>query len=285
MALLLAGFALLPANAQDTALSVSNTSWSGRDMFGGRSDYYFGPDGMLIARDGRGVITGTASWRQNDAVVDMEFNAGFIELTGTRTADQLAGTGRTKAGRSGDWALTRQEKNFDSLVQLYESRKAMPSPDQPNPAALTGRYEATLTENSSTYAFRLVCGSDQTCEIGSKLTRAGNTLPQPLPFPSRYQPVKRMDVYQNALNFARNNRFENTNKANSLYQLLSPVLQGDTLLDRCFDTAEHHQPTAAVCATKRSPDGRPFWVYFVPLMTCNREFCAYMPVPLYPAKD
>ena len=283
--LCLAGLAWVPAQSQDTPASVADSSWRGADLFGNKADYYFGSDGTLIVRDGRGVIPIPASWRQNGDTVEIEFNGGFVELTGKLNGPQLAGTGRTKPGRTGQWALTRESQNFESLAQLYASRKAPAPVGTPNAAALNGRYVGIVAGRDADHTFVLACSSDQSCSLIPPRPSAG---PAPAPVPPatpRALETARMAAYQNALNFARNNRFETTNVNIPPYKTLAPILQGDTTLERCYELEQRGPEPAVVCATRFSADSRPVWIHFVSLMYCSRDFCAYLPIPLYPAKD
>ena len=99
LAAILLAFMGLPASAHSA--SVADTSWRGTDMFGTKMDFYFGADGMLIARDPQGIVTGTASWKQTDDLVEIEFNNGFVLLKGALAGDQLGGVGISRMGRSG----------------------------------------------------------------------------------------------------------------------------------------------------------------------------------------
>lgn len=271
----------LPASAHSA--SVADTSWRDTDMFGTKMDFYFGADGMLIARDPQGIVTGTASWKQTDDLVEIEFNNGFVLLKGALAGDQLGGVGISRMGRSGPWSIKREAQNFESLVQLHASRMAPLPVGMPNAAALKGRYVGLLNDGKQTYKVTLDCSSDTSCSLvpPQPASAPARTL---APVSPRLVPPQRMAAYQNALNFVRNNRFEPGNLHDPIYQTLRPLVEGDTTLERCHELWQPGPPPELICAPRTTAD-RPVWVYFAPLMTCGPNFCAALPIALYPARD
>lgn len=281
LAALLLAFMGLAAPAHSA--SVADTSWRGTDMFGTKVDFYFGAGGMLIARDPRGVISGTASWKQTDDLVEIEFNNGFVSLKGALAGDQLSGMGVSRMGRTGPWSMAREAQNFESLVQLHASRLAPLPAAAPNSAALKGRYVGEMNDGKQTYRVTLECSSGQSCSLVPPRPSDAPTRAQ-APVSPRLVPPPRMAAYQNALNFVRNNRFESVNLREPTYQALRPLVEGDVTLERCHELWQPGPPPEVICAPRTTTD-RPVWVYFAPLMTCGRNFCAALPIALYPAGD
>lgn len=272
-----------PLYGQDQKQDLANTSWRGQDLFGSKVDYYFGADGTLIARDSRGVITGTASWILIGDKLQIEFNNGFVNQSGVLVDGRISGIGQSKTGVSGQWSLVREIGNFDSLVQLYNSRRAAPLAQSVNTAALSGNFEGMLVDQSNSYRFQLKCASEQSCVL--LLPSAGRADPRMFePVAPQLMHIGRKEALQNALNFVRNNRFERSNQNHPAYKSLAPIVDGDTRLGRCVELWQPGPPPEIVCLPEKMTH-RPVWIYFAPLMNCGGDFCGAVPVPLYKRPD
>jgi hypothetical protein len=277
IALIIFGF----AQADDS--SVSETTWSGNDIWGKPIALYFAADGSLTYKTQTGIWT-NATWKQEGSNIYFEINNRFVEQRGSIHGDEMAGDGITKQGYKGTWSSKRQPSNPDELLRAKSSPRPQPTISGAllRPTELEGSYEGNVSFDSSSLTIRTRCNSNS-CEIETITVRGDNKPSGRIDRVTKISPVTDWAGIQRAMQYTRTNRATKPDSIENaaLLEKLRPLLDSDAVIDRCIDLNQGGSGAALLCHPSSTPWNKPTLLFLgASLAPCGQGFCGYMIFPL-----
>lgn len=281
--LLIAAMSLTHALA--LADEIAGSTWSGTDIWGKPISLYFADDGSLTYKTSSGIWT-TGSWRIDASGVYFEMNKKFVEHTGSIRGNEMSGEGWLKQGYKGNWLVTRQPTNSEALVQAKASAQrtpASPTLVSLSPSEYEGRYEGTISFDSTSLVIRFSCNSENDCEMETTSIRGTG---KPMISISRVKnvtPVSDWSGVQRAFQYARTNRADRpSSRENAAVQeKLRPLLDSGAFIEKCIDLNIGGANSSVLCRPSASPWSESALLFFgASLGRCGDGFCGYVMYPL-----
>jgi len=281
--LLIAAMALTHALA--LADEVAGSTWSGTDIWGKPISLYFADDGSLTYKTSSGIWT-TGSWRIEESGVYFEMNKKFVEHKGSIRGNEMSGEGWLKQGYKGNWLVTRQSTNLESLVQAKASAQRAPAPPAPvslSPSEYEGRYEGTISFDSTSLVIRFSCNSENDCEMETTSIRGTGKPMSNISRVKNVTPVSDWSGVQRAFQYARTNRADRpSSRENAAVQeKLRPLLDSSASIEKCIDLNIGGANASVLCRPSASPWSESALLFFgASLGRCGDGFCGYVMYPL-----
>lgn len=264
---------------------VAGTTWSGTDIWGKPISLYFADDGSLTYRTSSGIWT-TASWRLDESGIYFEMNNKFVEHKGSIHGNEMSGEGWIKQGHKGNWLVTRQSSNLESLVQAKTSAQRAPAFSIPAtllPSEYEGRYESTISFDTTSLVIRFACKAENACELETASVRGAGKPMISINHVKNTTPVSDWSGVQRAFQYARANRAERpSSRENAAVQeRLRPLLDSGASIEKCIDLNIGGSNSSILCRPSTSPLGESALLLFGALLgRCGDGFCGYVMYPL-----
>ncbi len=246
---------------------------------------YFVGDGTLTYKTPSGIWT-VATWRQENNNIYFEMNNKFVEHRGTIHGNEMSGEGWTIKGHRGTWSVKKQPSNLSELAQAKSSTKLQPASTATllSLAEYTGLYEGSITFDASSLTIRIRCNSSNSCDIET-ISVQGEAKPvSRIDRLTNFSPVSNWAGVQRAVQYARENsanRISNKEHA-AILEKLKPLLDSDTVVDRCVDLNYGGRGASLLCRSSSSPWRESVLLFFgASLNTCGQGFCGYVIYPLF----
>lgn len=274
------------ANGQEP--SVSETTWAGKDIRGQSILLYFAGDGSLVYKTPSGIWP-NGSWRQEGDNLYFEMNKKFSEHKGTLHGNEVSGEGWTKQGYKNRWSATKQSANLASLVQA--TSVAHPPPALPaflSPIDYAGAYESKVSFDNSSITLRLECNQGSDCVLESAVSLGAATPARRVDRLNNVSPVDNWDDVQRALQYARNNRADESIKGEnaSILSMLQPLLDSNAVIDKCIDLNLGGSGASLLCHLSTSPWTEPVLLFLGASMgPVGNGFSSYVIFPLFKKKS
>ena len=265
------------SHTAQAAEPLPHSTWSGTDIWNKPIAIHFGENARFAYKSENRVWPG-GSWRVEGSDVYFEINNKFVEHTGTRTANEMHGNGKTKRGEQGTWQLKKLEAPLPELVAALGTTPSGPKV----PAAWAPEVARTYRYKDANIRITLSCDSVSACSVVFAASDESN----PYVAAHSLRPAQDAAGLQRAWDYAKTNREVVESKPFDpsfvpVRAALKPYLVGAGLT-ACADLLTRNNANYSVCSVEGEKDTL---MLFLPLMTpCGNGFCAYAIMPLKAAQ-